>query len=439
MRILRSASPSTVLVAGQAVALGIGLAVPMLLSRRLTVEEFGAYRLLMLLQLMLSILGSMGFDGGLFRHVRTEGFKPAFQGALSAVWGLAAGATLAATLYLTTPLWSAGLGAPELAPYAGYLCLLVILAMPTAHVEHLLLATDRVRASALVVALQALGCAVAVVVGTWVMDSLAAIFAGLVFWYSLRLVVVAGIYWRLLGKDPIPLRQWWAQFRHHLHFGLPIGGNNFLIALGRMDRFLVSGLFGVAGFARYSVGCLEVPMARQWIETTQNLAAVRAVDLQRDVGFDEARRYWLRACGKVALYLLPIVALCVLMAESLLTLAFGGNYADSAPIFQIFVIGILVAAFDPELFLRATKFAHLSLWMNLVTIGGFVAAVALLAMTEQLTLTGLVALRVGTEALAALGKYALLPAKSRSDDSLQLIVLGGPTGHAPNLVSIGDQ
>ena len=86
--------PSMVLMLGQTLALGVSFFVPMLLARQLTTEDFGTYRLVMLLQVLLTIVGSVGFDGGLFRHVRSESYAPAFQGSLSLIWGFLRGARL---------------------------------------------------------------------------------------------------------------------------------------------------------------------------------------------------------------------------------------------------------------------------------------------------------------------------------------------------------
>ena len=208
-----------------------------------------------------------------------------------------------------------------------------------------------------------------------------------------------------------PLRVWWEKGVHHFRFGLPIGGNNLLLAIGRFDRFLVSALFGVAGFARYSVGCLELPLARQWIETSQNLASVRAVDRTRSNSSTDDfsnLKLWLKDCSRIWLYLFPAVALALIFAPELLTVIFGEVYSNSASIFRVFLIGVLCSAFDPELFLRATDRAFISTVTNLVTFALFAFLAFGFYRANLLSLEGLMALRVGTDVLSNASKYVIV-------------------------------
>ena len=398
-----------ILMLGQALALAVSFFVPMVLARQLSTEDFGTYRLIMMLQVLLTIVGSIGFDGGLFRHVRSENFPASFQGTLSLVWGFACGSVVAALVWLFGPALGDLLSAPDLKIYCGHLAVLILVAMPTAHLEHFCIANDRPGLSASIVSLHALGCAVATIIAILMVGSIGAILSALIIWFAVRLIALSCFYAVKLRSANYPLRIWWERGLHHLRFGLPIGGNNLLLAIGRFDRFLVSALFGVAGFARYSVGCLEIPLARQWIETSQNLASVKAVDrANAEASATPASnlKLWLKDCTRIWLLLLPVVILALIFAPPLLSLIFGEAYADSAGIFRIFLIGVLLTAFDPELFLRATQKAAISTVTNLVTMAMFASLAFAFHQAEYLSLEGLMALRVGTDGISSAMKYA---------------------------------
>ena len=399
--------PSMKLMLGQTLALGVSFFVPMLLARQLTTEDFGTYRLVMLLQLLLTIVGSVGFDGGLFRHVRSESYAPAFQGSLSLIWGFACGVLVSSLVWLFGPALASLLSAPDLAVYSGHLAILVLFAMPTAHVEHLCIAIDRPGLSASIVSIHALGCAGATVSAMLTVGTLSAIFLALNIWFAARLITVSCVYLLQLRSYHYPLRTWWETAIHHMQLGFPIGGNNLLIAVGRFDRFLVSALFGVAGFARYSVGCLEIPLARQWIETSQNLASVQAVDRSKTMLATANLKLWVKNCARIWIILLPLVVLGEFFATDLLTIIFGAPYSNAANIFRVFLVGLLFSAFDPELFFRATQKASISTVSNLVAMIIFAVSAFGFYRFDYLSLEGLMALRVGIEIINTATKYCI--------------------------------
>jgi O-antigen/teichoic acid export membrane protein len=420
---LRGLRPTMILMLGQALAMGVSFFVPMVLARQLSTEDFGIYRLIMMLQVLLTIIGSVGFDGGLFRHVRSEEFTASFQGTLSLIWGIMCGTVVAGFVVLLAPLLGSLLSAPDLARYSWHLALLILFAMPTAHLEHFCIANNRPGLSAAIVSLHAFGCALATIIAILTVGTVSAILSSLVLWFTFRCFALSVFYIVKIRKVNYPLRVWWEKGVHHFRFGLPIGGNNLLLAIGRFDRFLVSALFGVAGFARYSVGCLELPLARQWIETSQNLASVRAVDRARsnsNTNDYSNLKLWLKDCSYIWLYLFPAVAIALIFAPELLTVIFGEVYSNSASIFRVFLIGVLCSAFDPELFLRATDRAFVSTVTNLFALALFAALAFGFYRANYLSLEGLMALRVATDALSSASKYVSILYLGNKKKPLQL-------------------
>jgi O-antigen/teichoic acid export membrane protein len=400
--------PSATLMLGQALALGVSFIVPMVLARQLTIEDFGTYRLIMMLQVLFTIVGSIGFDGGLFRHVRSESVAPVFQANLSFIWGLACGCIVACFVWFFGAELGALLNAPDITYYSAPLAILILVAMPTAHLEHFCIAIDRPGLSAVVVVLHACGCAVATVTAVLTVGTISAVLYSLIIWFSVRFLAVGSIYVAKISALHIPLNIWWIKGLNRLRSGLPIGGNNLILAIGRFDRFLVSALFGVAGFARYSVGCMEIPLARHWIETSQNLSSVKAVDRSLHMSLQMNLKHWMKDCLRISAILLPVIVLAMIFAPNLLKLVFGQNYANSSDIFRLFLVGVLLSAFDPELFLRATEKASISAFANLIAMGIFAAIAYVFYKTASLSLEGLMGLRVGVEVLNTAAKYVVL-------------------------------
>ncbi len=103
-------------------------------------------------------------------------------------------------------------------------------------------------------------------------------------------------------------------------------------------RFIVSGTHGPAEFAVFERGAVEVPFV-----AVITLSIARAI-LPEMVRFWKGQRVgpfvslWKRAVRKSALVIWPIAGMMAVLAERVIVLLYSQRYAESTPIFRIFLV-----------------------------------------------------------------------------------------------------
>src|SRR5262249_33181072 len=117
-------------------------------------------------------------------------------------------------------------------------------------------------------------------------------------------------------------------------------------------QYAVAFHFDAATFAIYSVGCLQIPLVDFMATPASNVMMVRMTEELRESGVQRLLPIWHDTTHKLALLFFPFVGLLIVNAYHLITLLFTAAYAASVPIFMVWCLSILMAAFQTDGVLR---------------------------------------------------------------------------------------
>jgi O-antigen/teichoic acid export membrane protein len=236
------------------------------------------------------------------------------------------------------------------------------------------------------------------VVPALITGSLAWALIGSVVFYALRVgAVFVYLHWEFgnwAGFDKQLLKEQWA-------YAMPYSLAGIVNVIQQnYHQYAVAFHFDAATFAIYSVGCLQIPLVDFLVTPTSNVMMVRMAEKLRDGKAGSLLSIWHDTTRKLALMFFPFVGLLLVNAYLLITLLFTKAYVASVPIFMVWCLSILLAAFQTDGVLRV--FAQVRylivinavrLTMLLLLMGWFLSTFDLLG-AVMITLTGMVIAKV---------------------------------------------
>src|SRR5215813_7324207 len=158
--------------------------------------------------------------------------------------------------------------------------------------------------------------------------------------------------------------------------------------------------FDAATFAIYSVGCLQIPLVDFMATPASNVMMVRMTEELRESGVQRLLPIWHDTTHKLALLFFPFVGLLILNAYPLITLLFTTAYAASVPIFMVWSLSILLAAFQTDGVLRVFAEMRCLFTINvarlalvLLTMGWFLSTFKLMG-AVLITLVGMLLAKI---------------------------------------------
>jgi O-antigen/teichoic acid export membrane protein len=134
----------------------------------------------------------------------------------------------------------------------------------------------------------------------------------------------------------------WPLFKKQIANSLPFAGGGFAANVQtEMHNYFVSYYFSPAIFAVYSNGCFQLPLLTMLQSAFREAISPDVAQLGASGELQEMRRGWLTAMRKLAFFIFPAFALLFVLRHELITTLFTATYADSVPIYSVYVINIL--------------------------------------------------------------------------------------------------
>lgn len=367
---------------GRTAAFVFSFALPLVLARIFSAEEFGLYKQLFLIHGTLAAILTLGFSASLYYFVPRHAPREQQAYVAQTVLVLAvAGLLGAGGLIGFASEIGARLNNPALTHYLPYLAAFTVLTLVASLLETLMIVLKRAELASAAsfgseLCRSAILTAAALLTHSMVALVLAALLwaAGrmaLLLWYLRRL----GIDWRQ-RPQPARLR---AQFRFALPFGLA------LIAwtlANNLHLYAVASVYSPALFAIYSVGCLQIPALAIVFETVSDLTLVRITELHKEGRLDDAVALLGASVTKLGLILFPVYAWFLLQARDVLLLLYTDKFAGSVEIFQVFLATIPLAALELDYIARAFADTRFILQINLIRL--LLSGLLLLILMEPL-------------------------------------------------------
>ncbi len=384
---------AAVLTAGRAIGFAVAFAIPLVLARHLTQEEFGTYKFLFMLAGTLGFL-QLGMAESLYYFLPRSPSEAGRSIANAVVTLAAAGAAAAMVLALWPATVAGWTGNPEVEAHLPLLGLYLALTLLTAPLEIVMVARKRYGAAAVTYAASDAVRAVLLVVAAIASRNVAAILVGAIAFSAVRTARMLAYFAKDFGGTLRPGRTMWrAQWAYALPFTAAVV---LEVVQANLHQYVVAARADAAMFAIYSVGCMQVPLVDLIASSAANVMMVRMGDAVRDG--TSVLGLWHAAVERLALVLLPLVVAVIITARELITALYTEAYLPSAPIFAISATLIALSACPVDGVLRVYAQNRFLIAMN-------VGRLALTALTigwayQRFELKGAIATTVVAQVLA---------------------------------------
>jgi O-antigen/teichoic acid export membrane protein len=397
-RLLGASSP---LVGGRLISAALTFALPLILARLLTPEEFGTYKQFFLIAATLQLTGQLGLTQSLYYFLPRGGKERGSYVAQTFLSLAVLGALFGGGLWYATPVLGRWLGDGTLASLRAPLALFGGLMLCAASLESAILSEGRIGKAALTYVLTDGVRALALVLGAKYGGP-----AGL-FWAAagtalLRVLALFGI---VLGGIVPFARPRAALFKSQLSYALPFAGACYLYVAQRyFSQYAVSASFDAATFALFCVASFHMPMVD--IVFTP-LSDVMIVHIGKALHQDKPHAAWTawnEAVQRLASILFPAAACAWLFGPTLLPLLFTHKYDASVPLFMLVTLEIPLWIVPLDALFRAagdTRFLFVFYCGRLVVTAGLV-----LGGIHSFGLPGAIVGGIASEALARVGMLA---------------------------------
>jgi O-antigen/teichoic acid export membrane protein len=322
------------LLAGKTVSFILTLALPLLLVRRLSQEEFGVYKqAFLVVNTAIGIL-PLGFQMSAYYFLPRETDRRGHVMLNILVFHAFTTGLGCLTLFLFPKILQVIFHSPDLVVYSPLIGLVVLLWGVGYFLETAAVANQESRmAAGLIIAAQlsktVLLVGAAAAIGSVRSLIYAAILQGVVQ------IAILLVY--LESRFPGFWRQFeWAMMRRQLSYALPFGLAGLLYTL-EMDyhNYFVSHQFGAAVFAIYAIGCVDLPLVNILNESVGSVLIPRMSALQRENNTREMVLLTARVMRKLALVYFPLYAFLMLAGREFIAALFTARYAASWPIMMV--------------------------------------------------------------------------------------------------------
>jgi O-antigen/teichoic acid export membrane protein len=210
------------------------------------------------------------------------------------------------------------------------------------------------------------------------------LFAGAALWFrSVKSILIAAVVNQLLSVavliwyvDVRFPRFWmhfdWPFFKEQLAYALPYGAVGMMWVIQKdLDNYFVSHSLGPKDFAIYAVGWVDVPLLTLALESVVSVMIVRISSLQKEDRKADIRYITASATNQLAAIQFPLFAMLFVAGHDLIVLLYTKNYEQSANIFLVSLVLLLLGVFLLDPIIRAYK--EVRNFLLVVRIGVFIA------------------------------------------------------------------
>ena len=314
-------------------------ALPVILARSLSSEQFGEYRLLWLITNTLMGIAPLYMPQSLFYFLpRHEGAGRAGYVA-NVFWFLVASGVLATALgalYVNHVGPSGGRMQADTLLISCFLCMWVISSL----IEWLANAEGRVGVQAVITVSLSLARTLLVGPIAWWSGDIVSVYWALACFAALRLVLLL---WLIVGRyGTAGLLPDWRGSGRQLTYAMPFGIAGGLYVLRQQaDQWIVASLFDLTLLAAMGVAGVVAPLAGLVRQAISN-AVLPAMNRSHGQGDSTAAiRLNRQSNSLTAVVLMPIVAFLFVFAEEVISLVYTPTYVAAAQPMRVYLLGLL--------------------------------------------------------------------------------------------------
>jgi O-antigen/teichoic acid export membrane protein len=351
-------------VLGRGVGFVATFVVPIVLVRVFDQATFGTYKQLFLVYGTLYGLAQLGVAESLYYFIPRQPSEAGRYAANAMATLAVAGVACAAALTLAAPTLGGWLMNPALAGTLPLLGAFLALMLTSALFEIVLVARVRYRTAAWIYASSDLARAGFLLAAALAIGGVRGLLWGAVGFAAARVMVMLWLLARGLEFTLRPsLSLWREQWVYTVPFALAVGVD---VIQANLHNYVVAARFDPATFAVYAVGCLQIPLVDVLTTSSANVMMVAMARDGMDRRVGDALALWHDTTRRLALIIFPIVAFLVALAPQVVTVLFTTRYLASVPVFQLWMLSLVLAVPCVDAVLRACAETRFLLGLNLL-------------------------------------------------------------------------
>jgi O-antigen/teichoic acid export membrane protein len=326
---------------------GLILISPMLLTRLLSVEEFGQYREFLLYASILEVIAGYNIFTSLLRFIahQPEHRQQFVDQALLMTFGTSL-LVICGTAVLNWIFDGALVG-----QYMLPLGVFIVVYVNFDYWENMWLAQRRVGAVFAYTTGRLAARIVTVVTAAWLTSDVQVIIWSLVTLEALRFVASLVAWARYRQSGPRRLESGW---REQLRFCGPAGAAHVLTGLNRsMASLYVAKFLGPVGLAHYAIGTYIRPVIMVLRNSLSDALLPEMASQLRSSEHADSLLPWRRMTVMAGILLVPAAVLLWRFADTIVMTLFGQEYLLAVPVFQIYLLVLFREIVDFAVPLRA--------------------------------------------------------------------------------------
>ena len=162
----------------------------------------------------------------------------------------------------------------------------------------------------------------------------------------------------------------WEKIKEQLIYAAPLGLSLLVgIFAKTIDRITISHYFTPAQYAIYDRGALQLPLVTILSYTVGGVLLPRYVEYYQNQQKGKLINLWHQSVRSVGLIMIPVFVLCFILAENIITFLYTDNYAQSTPVFKIYLLTLILMIPNFGSLLRATKYTKYIFYSSALAFG----------------------------------------------------------------------
>ena len=383
------------LLIGKTLGFIFAFALPVLLTRTLSQNEYGLFKQVFLIITTATALLPLGFGMSAYYYLPREN-DPTHRGQVILnilLFNLIMGAGACLVLVFWPGLIAAIFRDSSIASYASLVGVVILLWLFSSFLETAAVANQELRLATIFIVGGQLTRTILLLAAAMLFDRVQAlVYAALIH----GVLQSAALIWYASYRFPRFWRTFdWTLTLKQVAYALPFGLAGLLYTIQTdLHNYFVSNRFSAATFAIYSIGVAQLPFIGILRESVSSVILPRICYLQEQ---DQPREIILLLANgtrKLAAIILPIYAFLMITGREFLIVMFTSTYAQSWPIFAINLTLLPLSLLDVDAVARAYK-GHRFYLLRLQVVLSVVMVFALWNGISRFGLTGAISVVVG--------------------------------------------
>ena len=342
------------LLIAKTLAFAFAFALPVLLTRSMSQNEYGLFKQVFLIVNTAIALLPLGFGMSAYYYLpRENDVRRRGQIILNILFfNFMMGAAACAVLVFWPGFIATIFTDPSIPRYAPLVGVVILLWLFAAFLEIIPIANQELRLATIFIIAGQLTRTILLLAAAIIFDTVQALVYAAVIHGVLQSLALL---WYVSSRFPGFWRAFdWSLTRKQVAYALPFGLAGLLFTIQTdLHNYFVSNRFSAATFAVYSIGVAQLPLVGILRDSVSSVILPRISYLQEQGQAREIIVLVTNAVRKLAMVYLPLYVLLMITGREFLTFMFTSAYAASWPIFAINLTLLPLALFEVDAVVRA--------------------------------------------------------------------------------------